>query len=85
LQLTCAQPEAEREGQRAATNPGTFSCSRPGCYELFNSTSRSPLQKYCSCGCRQAMRRVRATIPLQHAHRVAVGVFDREVENGVVV
>ena len=59
LQLTCLQAKGEREGQRAATIPGTFSCGRPGCYELFVVTSRSPLQKYCSCGCRQAMRRVR--------------------------
>ncbi len=59
LQLTCLQAKGEGEGQRAATNPGTISCGRPGCYVLFNITSRSPLQKYCSCGCRQAMRRVR--------------------------
>jgi len=59
LQLTYSKAKGEREGQRAATIPGTFSCGRPGCYELFVITSRSPLQKYCSCGCRQAMRRVR--------------------------
>ena len=59
LQLTCLKQEVGREGQRAAPNPGNFSCSRPGCYELFIITSRSPLQKYCSCGCRQAVRRVR--------------------------
>lgn len=76
LQLTCLASEDEGEGQRAASNLGTFSCSRPGCYVLFNITSRSPLQKYCSCGCRQAMRRVRqretrwfGPRPSQHAPR----------------
>lgn len=59
FQLTCTRPEDEGEGQRAATNPGSISCSRPGCYELFVITSRSPLQTYCSCDCRQVMRRVR--------------------------
>jgi hypothetical protein len=58
-QLADASAEEACEGQRAAVYLGTNSCGRPGCYELFIITSRSPLQKYCSCGCRQAMRRVR--------------------------
>ena len=33
-------------------------CRRPGCYETFAKTTRSPLQKFCSSGCRQALRRV---------------------------
>ena len=33
-------------------------CQRPGCYEAFAKTARSPLQKFCSAGCRQALRRV---------------------------
>jgi hypothetical protein len=35
-----------------------FSCQRPGCYEAFVKAARSPLQKFCSVGCRQALRRV---------------------------
>ena len=34
-------------------------CSRPGCYERFTPTARSPLQRFCSCLCRRALRRVR--------------------------
>ena len=37
---------------------GTFWCDRPGCYDGFVRTGRSPLQKFCSAGCRQALRRV---------------------------
>ena len=33
-------------------------CQRPGCYEGFSKTARSPLQKFCSAACRQALRRV---------------------------
>ena len=33
-------------------------CRRPGCYEAFTRTARSPLQKFCSASCRQALRRV---------------------------
>ena len=33
-------------------------CRRPGCYAAFTKTARSPLQKFCSAGCRQALRRV---------------------------
>ena len=33
-------------------------CHRPGCYQGFTKTSRSPLQKFCSAGCRNALRRV---------------------------
>ena len=32
-------------------------CDRPGCYEPLLTESRAPA-RYCSCGCRQAMRRV---------------------------
>jgi hypothetical protein len=47
------------EGQRPARISGIFSCCRPGCYALFVPTPRSPRQKFCSCLCRQALRRVR--------------------------
>lgn len=33
-------------------------CSRPGCYERFHPSPRSPLKKFCSFLCRQALRRV---------------------------
>ena len=34
-------------------------CGRPGCYVLFSLSPRSPQQQFCSCSCRQALRRVR--------------------------
>lgn len=34
-------------------------CDRPGCYERFGHQRRSPLQRYCSPDCRQALERVR--------------------------
>jgi hypothetical protein len=50
------------EGQRAGAVPEDFSgcpCDRPGCYQLFVLSARSPQQHYCSFACRQALRRVR--------------------------
>lgn len=46
------------EGHHKAGNSIFFSCDRPGCYELFRPTARSPRKRFCSCGCRQALRRV---------------------------
>lgn len=49
------------EGQRPAQPLANFvwrPCRRPGCYELFPVRSRSPSQHFCSCSCRQALRRV---------------------------
>lgn len=34
------------------------SCDRPGCYEMFDLTRRSPLQRFCSKECRRALERV---------------------------
>jgi hypothetical protein len=54
-------PEAPREGQRPATQPPDFSgqpCQRPGCYVLVPLRSSRPRQRFCSCQCRQALRRV---------------------------
>jgi len=34
-------------------------CDRPGCYERFARQRRSPLQRFCSHGCRRALERVR--------------------------
>jgi hypothetical protein len=50
------------EGQRPAKIPGDpwgLPCDRPGCYVVFLPTPRSPQQHFCSCPCRQALRRVR--------------------------
>ena len=35
------------------------SCDRPGCYEKFVRSRRSPLQHFCSKDCRRALQRVR--------------------------
>jgi hypothetical protein len=50
--------EAAREGYQKPPPEKKFSCQRPGCYAYFSATSRSPLQKFCSPLCRQALRRV---------------------------
>ena len=34
------------------------SCDRPGCYEMFDRSRRSPLQRFCSKECRRALERV---------------------------
>ena len=38
---------------------GFSSCDRPGCYEPFERTKRSPDQRFCAAQCRKALRRVR--------------------------
>ena len=51
-----------RVGQRPAEIPENsllWPCSRPGCYVLFCRSLRSPQRAFCSCSCRQALRRVR--------------------------
>ena len=40
-------------------NSRLWPCSRPGCYVLFSLSPRSPHRSFCSCSCRQALRRVR--------------------------
>jgi hypothetical protein len=50
--------QAECEGERPADASQKSSCARPGCYELFVPARRSPRQRFCSCLCRQALRRV---------------------------
>ena len=47
-----------REGYQEAASREKTACSRPGCYECFTATTRSPLQKFCSRLCRQALHRV---------------------------
>lgn len=50
--------QAQREGERPADASQGSSCARPGCYELFVLSRRSPHQRFCSCLCRKALRRV---------------------------
>lgn len=33
-------------------------CARPGCWERFIATRRSPLQRFCGAACRRALTRV---------------------------
>jgi hypothetical protein len=37
---------------------GEISCDRPGCYEHFVRTRRSPAQRFCARPCRRALERV---------------------------
>lgn len=50
--------EAEYEGHHKRPDGNNNSCSRPGCYELFQPTARNPRQKFCSSLCRKALRTV---------------------------
>ena len=47
------------EGHHKDVDSGKIACSRPGCYEVFPASDRSPLKTFCSAMCRQALRRVR--------------------------
>lgn len=53
-----AAGEAACEGYQKGPAEQKFCCQRPGCYEHFSVSSRSPLQKFCSFLCRLALRRV---------------------------
>lgn len=46
------------EGYQETDSEKNLSCSRPGCYERFAPSARSPLRKFCCPCCRQALRRV---------------------------
>lgn len=48
----------QREGYPKAAEGEKNPCRRPGCYECFAATARSPLQKFCSPSCRKALHRV---------------------------
>jgi hypothetical protein len=52
------EPAASDEGYHHPSGAGNSFCQRPGCYERFNLTARSPLQKFCSSPCANALRRV---------------------------
>lgn len=51
---------APANAARVIVKKGLFrcSCDRPGCYEMFNLSRRSPLQRFCSKECRRALERV---------------------------
>jgi hypothetical protein len=51
-------PREGCEGYPYGDLRGNSCCRRPGCYERFQLTRRSPRQKFCSWLCRQALRRV---------------------------
>ena len=53
-----SSPAALGEGYPHLREAADSCCRRPGCYETFVKTARSPLQKFCSAQCRQALRRV---------------------------
>ena len=68
---------ASREGHRYASGEKFFPCSRPGCYEVFTITPRSPCRKFCSCLCRQALRAVRVRERRYAAAATASGIAER--------
>ncbi len=49
---------AEETARVISLNFFDYSCDRPGCYEPFLRTSRSPRQRFCSKACRRALERV---------------------------
>ena len=51
-------PNDPCEGHQYQADSKKIACSRPGCYEVFAAPSRSPLKKFCTALCRQALRRV---------------------------
>ncbi len=57
--VTATPPEHPREGHQYRSNSMNSCCSRPGCYERFIATTRSPRQSFCSSVCHKALRRVK--------------------------
>ena len=55
-----SRPKVERVGHHKVRRRKFFgnTCDRPGCYERFERTRRSPLQRFCSHECRRALERV---------------------------
>ena len=54
----CGGDDRGREGRRPAGDAEFSCCDRPGCYEHFLPSKRSPCRRFCSPSCRQALRRV---------------------------
>ncbi len=53
------RPARAREGHQHPPGGRKICCRRPGCYNRFVPSPRSPLQGFCSPLCRQEIRRVR--------------------------
>jgi predicted nucleic acid-binding Zn ribbon protein len=56
-----SRPEGGARGSSQGASANFFfvnTCDRPGCYERFERTRRSPLQRFCSHDCRRALERV---------------------------
>lgn len=53
-----AAPCVGGEGYQEHATGEIGCCRRPGCYDRFVRTRRSPLQRFCSYRCYQALRRV---------------------------
>jgi hypothetical protein len=73
------------EGQRPDEIPEKswgLPCDRPGCYVVFLPTPRSPQQHFCSCRCRQALRRVRQRESRQRQRRRRGGRPQRRAQRG---
>jgi hypothetical protein len=47
---------AAGEGHHKESSSEKSPCTRPGCYEVFQVTPRSPAQKFCGPLCRKALR-----------------------------
>lgn len=57
-QVAQVTQDAPGEGHQDPQAEQKIPCSRPGCYETFCPSRRSPLQRFCSRLCRQALQRV---------------------------
>jgi hypothetical protein len=55
---TAVLPPEAVEGYGDAGSGEKSRCQRPGCYETFPLSTRSPLKKFCNSNCREALRRV---------------------------
>ena len=65
------------EGHQEEADSEKIPCSRPGCYQLFLPDRRSPLKRFCSCLCREALRRVRQREAHWGWHRSRLSDEDR--------
>jgi hypothetical protein len=81
IQTRPAQPVVEKMPARVITRRFfEDSCDRPGCYETFARTRRSPLQRFCSRQCRRALERV-----LERERRWAERGAERHLELGLTI
>lgn len=56
-ELSSGTRQPTREGHQNESSRRELRCQRPGCRVRFPFTRRSPLKKFCSALCRQALRR----------------------------